>query len=326
MSRWAAAWGMLGLAGCTSVKLVQRENCWVKKTERWPGRISEELGPCAAPAPPWSDDRVTRAMQECVARADHRWQTQAQLAWSRGEPLPQPSDEAMRICLDEPAKALAGDNEQLRRKAEDMEERLAALARERDELRGRAEEERARREASVGERLAAQERMTDRLLTAQEKAGERLFQGQEALASHLGEAAKKASQPAVATATASSSSDSDGSATTESASTAPVVSPAAPGSAPAARTKHASTRPGRRAPVCPAPEQGAGARNPTAARTSAPSACAPGAPMSATTATAGPGPAGAPQAEVAAVPAPAATSAAPAPSATGAGAEPAVEP
>lgn len=252
MIRWAAALGILGLAGCTSVKLVQRENCWVKKTEKWPGRITEELGPCAAPSPPWSEDRVTRSMQECVARADHRWQTQAQLAWSRGEALPAPSDEAMRACLEVPASALAGDNELLRRKNDDLQERMTELARDRDALRSRADEERARREASVGERLATQERMTDRLLTAQEKVGERLFQGQDALAGYLGEAAKKSSQPAVATATATSNSDSasDGTAATESAATAPAVATPATASAPARTT---AARTVRRAPACPAP-------------------------------------------------------------------------
>src|SRR4030088_72614 len=46
--------------GCTSTRMLQREGCWVKQTEKWPGRVSEELGFCSKPAPTWAEDRVAR--------------------------------------------------------------------------------------------------------------------------------------------------------------------------------------------------------------------------------------------------------------------------
>src|SRR5690606_37913761 len=80
-SRW---WGW-GLAvplvlmgtGCTSVRMVQREGCWIKQTERWIVGTKEEMGPCARPAQALSQDPVIRAVQECVAQADYRWQARA---------------------------------------------------------------------------------------------------------------------------------------------------------------------------------------------------------------------------------------------------------
>ena len=44
---------LLGLAvgGCTSVKMVQREGCWVRRTEKPFGRVVEEVGPCARAQP-----------------------------------------------------------------------------------------------------------------------------------------------------------------------------------------------------------------------------------------------------------------------------------
>ena len=76
------------LVGCTSVRMLQREGCWVKQTEKWPGRVSEELGFCSKPAPVWAQDRVARLVQECMAQADFRWQNRALAAWTRGEPIP----------------------------------------------------------------------------------------------------------------------------------------------------------------------------------------------------------------------------------------------
>jgi hypothetical protein len=68
--------------------MTQRDGCWVKQTEKWPKVVTEELGPCARAETRWADDRMTRLVQECVAQADHRWQTRALEAWSRGQPLP----------------------------------------------------------------------------------------------------------------------------------------------------------------------------------------------------------------------------------------------
>ena len=42
------------LVACTSTRMLQREGCWVKQTEKWPGRVSEELGFCTKPAPVWA--------------------------------------------------------------------------------------------------------------------------------------------------------------------------------------------------------------------------------------------------------------------------------
>ncbi|HEX7622188.1 MAG TPA: hypothetical protein VF400_01355, partial [Anaeromyxobacteraceae bacterium] len=80
--------------GCTTVKLAQRDGCWVRKTERFLVGSKEEVGPCAPPAPNWSDDRLTRLVQECASRADYRWQGRALEAWNRREPMPErPSEE-----------------------------------------------------------------------------------------------------------------------------------------------------------------------------------------------------------------------------------------
>jgi hypothetical protein len=176
---------MAATAGCTSVKLVQRDGCWVKRTEQWPKRVQEELGPCAREQRgPWSDDRLVRLVQECIASSDGRWHAQALAAWTRKEPLPdRPDDESvLQACLTESAHAVVTDNETLR-------QRLADVSQDRDVLRTRG---------------AAEQR---RLLATQDK-----------LATFLGEAAKKASPPATATAYAAS----DGKARTETPAAAPA--------------------------------------------------------------------------------------------------------
>ncbi|HWT86590.1 MAG TPA: hypothetical protein VN177_12500, partial [Myxococcales bacterium] len=82
------------LLACTSVKMVQREGCWVKQTERTLGGSTEELGFCAKARPQWAEDRLARLVQECMAQADYRWENRALAAWTRNEPIPPPdSDE-----------------------------------------------------------------------------------------------------------------------------------------------------------------------------------------------------------------------------------------
>jgi hypothetical protein len=176
---------MAATSGCTSVKLVQRDGCWVKRTEQWPKRVQEELGPCAREQRgPWSDDRLVRLVQECIASSDGRWHAQALLAWTRKEPQPErPDDESvLQACLTESAHAVVTDNETLR-------QRLADVSKDRDVLRTRGDAEQRR------------------LLATQDK-----------LATFLGEAAKKASPPATATAYAAS----DGKARTETPAAAPA--------------------------------------------------------------------------------------------------------
>ncbi|HYG68429.1 MAG TPA: hypothetical protein VD838_12235, partial [Anaeromyxobacteraceae bacterium] len=157
-------------SGCTSVKMVQREGCWVKRTEQWPKRVREEVGPCARERGPWSEDRLVRLVQECVAAEDHRWQDRALAAFSRGEAWPaRPDDESvLQACVTDSARTVVTDNEALR-------ERLADVSQDREALRSRGESDRRH------------------LLATHDK-----------LATYLGEAAKKASPPATATAYASS--------------------------------------------------------------------------------------------------------------------------
>ncbi|XXF75388.1 hypothetical protein P2318_20215 [Myxococcaceae bacterium GXIMD 01537] len=166
------------LGGCTSVKMVQRDGCWVKQTEKWPKRLTEEVGPCSRPAPEWSQDRLTRLVQECVAQSDYRWRNQAIAAWSRGETLPQrePEDNVLQSCMSEASRTVVLENESLKT-------RLSEVSSDRETLREDVAIDRNHLRAS-------HDRVTDA----------------------LGEAAKKPPGAAVATATSTS----DGTATTQS--------------------------------------------------------------------------------------------------------------
>jgi hypothetical protein len=157
------------LVGCTSVRMLQREGCWVKQTEKWPGRVSEELGFCSKPAPVWAQDRVARLVQECMAQADFRWQNRALAAWTRGEPIPpQDSDDKIaQTCMNEASAALGQEAENSA-----LQSRLAELSQDREALRN----------VSDGDR-------------------EFLKQSSDKMVSALGEAAKKPAPAAVATAT-----------------------------------------------------------------------------------------------------------------------------
>lgn len=163
------SWAVLGLAvaGCTSVRLVQRDQCWIRQTSRL-GQLREELGPCRREPPAWSQDRLTRIVQECVAQADHRWQNLAAAAWARGERLPaRPAEDAsLAQCLEQVSRSVAGDNERLK-------ERLSEVMGDRD-----AQAAEARRER-------------EHFLSSWDK-----------IAADLGEAAKRPMPPATATASA----------------------------------------------------------------------------------------------------------------------------
>jgi hypothetical protein len=190
------------VGGCSSVRVVQRDGCWVRRTSNL-GQVREEIGPCARPAPLWAQDRVTRLVQECVVRADYQWQTRALAAWNQGAPLPahEPEEKVLRSCMSESAQVMAEENATLKT-------RLAEAAGERDALRASAEQERMQLRAS-----ADQERT--HLRTSLDK-----------IAEHLGEAAKKPTPPAVATATATSEGRTSSEGRTESSS--PGVAPAGP--------------------------------------------------------------------------------------------------
>jgi hypothetical protein len=261
-------------AGCTSVKMVQRDGCWIKRTEKPFKRVSEEIGPCPRAQPKWVDDQLTRLVQECVAQADWRWQVRALDSWSRGKAYPaQPAqEETLRTCMQEARVGLVGENEDLKR-------RLGEVASARDEARTLADRERT---------LADQERT--KLQESLDKTLDRMHDTHERLAGYLGEAANKPAAPAVATASATSTSD--GKATNESGASlateassgsgsgasgalppaVPAALPVAPATAapaPAAATPAPAPAPASR------PAKVARARRPSVAQAPPPAACDP---------------------------------------------------
>jgi hypothetical protein len=231
-------------AGCTSVKMVRREGCWIKRTEKIFGRVHEEIGPCAREAPRWAEDRHMRLVQECVAQADYRWQARALEAWSRSRPMPAqpPQEETLRTCMEEARVGLVNENEELKRQ-------LSQLSADRDATKAQLTAERDAMKAQLtAERDAMQaESVKDRA---------HLRASQEELAKYLGEAANRPAPSPVATATATSTSD--GKATNESGATLATESGSAAGARdlpaaaiPAAAT-HAPPLPAAAAPP-PAP-------------------------------------------------------------------------
>jgi hypothetical protein len=170
------------LGGCTSVKMLQRDGCWVRQTKRTLGGTTEDVGPCARAQPRWVDDRLTRLVQECIAQSDYRWQLRALEAWNRREPMPQaePQEKLIEACMNEAAGRVVTQNETLQARLAEITTDRAALQED-----------------------AAQARDHDR-------------RSADRLAEFLGEAAKR--PPPVATATATATSD--GSATTDSGLTA----------------------------------------------------------------------------------------------------------
>lgn len=137
----------LGLAllamtgGCTSVRLAQRDGCWLRETRKWTGAVTEELGPCGRPAPEWVEDRFTRLVQECVAEGDHRWQNRAIAAWNRGDPLPErlPEETVLDRCSNEAARTVLAENELFKARIEDARERSAELVADRERLQAHNE-------------------------------------------------------------------------------------------------------------------------------------------------------------------------------------------
>jgi len=157
------------LCACTSVKMVQRDGCWVKQTSRTLGGTTEELGFCGKARPEWAEDRLARLVQECMAQADYRWENRALLAWTRGEPVPPPDtdEQIAKTCMGQAASALG-----LEAQNDALKSRLVDVSQDRQALRTAAEKDREFLEQS-----------SDKMITA------------------LGEAAKKPPPSAVATAT-----------------------------------------------------------------------------------------------------------------------------
>ena len=167
----------VGAVACTSVKMVQRDGCWLKRTEKTLGGDKEELGFCAKPEPVPAEDRMARLVQECMAQADYRWQNRAIAAWNRGEPIPaQDAEDAVaKTCLGQAAAALGVEQENSALKA-----RLAELSQDRESLKATSEKDR-----------------------------EFLQQNSEKMVAALGEAAKRPSPNATATATSTTKSETE---------------------------------------------------------------------------------------------------------------------
>jgi hypothetical protein len=159
----------VALCACTTVKMVQREGCWVKQTEKTLGGTKEELGFCSKPRPEWAQDRLARLVQECMAQADYRWENRALAAWTRGDPIPPPDadEQIAKTCMTQAAGALG-----LEAQNDALKSRLSDVSQDRESLRTTAEKSREFMEQS-----------SDKMITA------------------LGEAAKKPPPSAVATAT-----------------------------------------------------------------------------------------------------------------------------
>jgi hypothetical protein len=173
-SRMALAMA-IAMVGCTSVRMVERDGCWVKRTERTLGGNSEELGFCTRqPAPP-ADDRLARLVQECMAQADHRWENQALAAWNRNQAIPTQADdgEVVKTCMTQVSTVLGLEAENSALKA-----RLAELGQDREALRTATDRDRAF-----------------------------LQQNSDKMVSALGDAAKKPAPAATATATVKSETD-----------------------------------------------------------------------------------------------------------------------
>jgi hypothetical protein len=205
------------LAGCTSVKMVQRDGCWVRRTEkRGLGTVVEEIGPCARPAPAYVENEpLTRMVQECVARADYRWQMRALAAWDRHEPWPaQLSDSSvLQQCMADAAKSILGEAAVLKEKNAALEQRLAALAKEHDALKLSSDEERKelvrRSDAERKELVQRSDAERKEMMKRSDQERKQLVTLQAKLGEHLGAAAKRvdkvpAPAPAIATATATS--------------------------------------------------------------------------------------------------------------------------
>src|SRR5512133_1883900 len=183
----------LAAGGCTSVKMVQRDGCWVRRTEKPFGRVLEEVGPCARPQPAWSQDRLTRLVQECVVAADFRAQARGLEGFSRRFPYPTPQpqkEETLRACMEEVRSGMEAERDWAA-----MEKRLAELTGERDSLKDDASRDRAKLFAEVaGERDASRqdaERDRARFQAREDKLAEWLGKSHDKMSEWLGQSQGK---------------------------------------------------------------------------------------------------------------------------------------
>lgn len=176
MGRMAVV-GVVAAMACTSVHMVQRDGCWLKKTETTLGGEREELGFCAKPQPEPAQDRMSRLVQECMAQADYRWQNRAIAAWNKGQPIPPEDNDAAiaKACMNEATAAL-----QMEAENGALKDRIAELSKDRDTLKETSDKDREFLQQS-----------SDKMITA------------------LGEAAKKPAPTATATATTMSKTETD---------------------------------------------------------------------------------------------------------------------
>jgi hypothetical protein len=170
---WGAALVGVLILGCSSVQIAKRDECWVRHTKSFPNSVKEEIGVCSRAPPVWSQDRVTRLVQECMVEADYRWKNRALDAWNRGQPLPpeRPEQAVMQACMNDAATSLVRENEAL-------SSRISELTRERDGLLVRTDQDH-----------------------------QDLRQSQTRMAQALGEAAKRPAPNAFALATSSGQAD-----------------------------------------------------------------------------------------------------------------------
>lgn len=194
------------LGGCAASKMEQRDGCWVRQVRTFPSSVKEEIGPCSRPTPVWSEDRLTRLVQECVMHADYRWQSSALVAWNRGTPLPErePEEKVLGACMARAETVLNAEKDS-------VEQRLSEVSKERDLLKANLEKERAEYEANL-EKARAQHDANLEKARAQhdasmERAQNQMHDSNTRLTEVLGEAAKRPTPNAVATATSTSTSE-----------------------------------------------------------------------------------------------------------------------
>jgi hypothetical protein len=247
----------MALGGCTASKMEQRNGCWVRQVKSFPSTVKEEIGPCARPTPVWSEDRLTRLVQECVMHADYRWQSSALVAWNRGAPLPErePEEKVLGACMARAETVLNAEKGA-------VEQRLSEVSQERDALKARMEQERAEHQASLEKTRAQHEAWLQQARAQHDASMERsqnqMHESNNRLTEVLGEAAKKPAPNAVATATATSTSE--GKANTQSDSLARGDSASRGDSNSNSRKESTSRGPtvakptsGAPLPMCPAP-------------------------------------------------------------------------
>lgn len=111
--------GLLGLVlvcgGCSSTRYVMRDACWIRQTTGFAEGSQEELVACPAKAPAWSDDRVTRAIQECYAERENAFLHDTLRAERSGDPPPSrtQAQAAIEACRAGAVQLAQAENERL---------------------------------------------------------------------------------------------------------------------------------------------------------------------------------------------------------------------